>query len=614
MLSAETETGGEATTIGDHFPQYSVPSTQYSVLSAERTEALENRQIAAVFRMYADLLELAGEERFRIAAYRRASDTIRHAETPITDLFARHQLQSLPGIGPRIAEEIEELLTTGRVTGFDALRAAVPPVVVALTRVPGIGPKTALQLHQRLNLPDLAAYEQAVAGGALRSIKGIGVRREAEILSGLRARVANEGRILLGLGVAIATEVIAELTARLPGIEIVPIGSLRRWSPTLGDIDLLAATDGPDAALDAFTTLPNIVEIVRRDADSARVRLSEGVEAEILTRPRAHIGGALLWLTGNKPSGTDAGFRDTLSTYAADRGFTLDSSGLRRGDAFVEGDEHAAFAALGLPFIPPELREGSATLDTIQATGVPRLVALEDIRGDLHTHTTWSDGSGTIAAMAERARQLGYSYYGVSDHSYSLRIANGLDAERLRQQAGEIAATDAGIRILRSCEVEVHSDGQLDLDDATLAALDYAIASVHSGQRGDRAVVTARTIRAITNPYVDIIAHPTGRMVLRREPMDLDLDAVIAAAAQTNTALEINGDSHRLDFDATIARQAAAAGVIITVNSDAHGPDGLGNMLFGVMTARRAWLAPEQVLNCWPAEEILARRTKRRKC
>ena len=563
---------------------------------------MENRDIASVFRMYADLLEIAGDERFRIAAYRRASDTIRHTETPITDLFARHQVQSLSGIGPRIAEEIEELLTTGHIAALDELRVAVPEVVVALTRVPGIGPKTALQLHQQLNLPDLTAYQTAVVNGALRSIKGIGVRREAEILSGLRVRVANEGRILLSVGIEIAAEIIATLTALLPGVPIMPIGGLRRWAPTLGDVDLLAATDDPSPVLDAYIALPFVREIVRRDADAARVRLINGAEAEIIVRSPKFIGGALLWLTGNKESDADRGFRSALVAYAAEQGLILDSGGLRRGDHFIEGDEAAAFTALVLPFIPPELREGSATLDTIRANGVPRLVSLDDIRGDLHTHTVWSDGSGTIAAMAERARQRGYDYYGVSDHSHALRIANGLDAERLRQQAEEIASTDAHIRILRSCEIEVHSDGHLDLDDETLASLDYAIASVHSGQRGERAVVTARTISAISNPYIDIIAHPTGRMVLHREAMDLDLDAVIDAAARHDTSLEINGDSHRLDLDATIARKAADAGVIITVNSDAHAPDGLANMLFGVMTARRAWLAPEQML------ELLARR------
>lgn len=289
----------------------------------------------------------------------------------------------------------------------------------------------------------------------------------------------------------------------------------------------------------------------------------------------------------------------------------LDGAGLRRGEAFVEGDEAAAFAALGLPFIPPELREGADALDAIVRDGLPRLIVPGDVRGDLHTHTTWSDGTGTVAEMAAAARARGYAYYGISDHSQTLRIAHGLDARRLREQAAEIAAQHAGIRVLRGCEVEVRSDGALDLDDVTLARLDYAIASVHSGQRGERAAVTARTVAAIENPYVDIIAHPTGRILLHREPMDLDMDAVIAAAARTGTALEINGDYHRLDLDASIARRAAAAGVVITINSDAHAPDGLASMEFGVMMARRAWLAPEQVLNCWPVEEVLARRGRR---
>jgi len=572
---------------------------------------LENRQIAAAFRELADLLEIAGEDRFRVSAYRRASDTIRHEARPLAVLATHHQLQSLPGIGPAIGAEITEMLTTGEFARLNTMREAFPAVVIALMRVTGIGPKTAATLHARFNLPDLAAYEQAFESGALTTIKGIGVHREAEILSGLHARIATAGRILLGTAVSSAAHLIADFHARLPDVPLVPIGSLRRWAPTLGDIDLLAATDASDAALDLFATLPDVLSVVRRDANAIRVRLIDGAEAECITRPAATAGGALLWLTGNATTGDQPGFREALAVYAEARGLTLDGSGLRRGSEMIEGDEHDAFTALGLPFIPPELREGGWALETILRSGVPRLVTLDDIRGDLHTHSVWSDGAGTIAEMVAAAREHRYAYYGVSDHSYSLRIANGLDPERLRQQRAEVNALQAGIAVLCACETEVHSDGHLDLDAAVLATLDYAIASVHSGQRGDRETVTRRTLAAINNPYVDIIAHPTGRMPLHREPMDLDLDAVIAAAVRTETSLEINADYHRLDLDAPHAQRAADAGVIITINSDAHSPTGLDNMHFGVMTARRAWLAPEQILNCWPVEEILDRRARR---
>jgi DNA polymerase (family X) len=572
---------------------------------------LDNRHIAAAFRELADLMDLAGEDRFRVSAYRRASDTIRHESRPLSEMKTLHALQTLPGVGPAIAAEIQEIQTTGHFRRLEEMRAAMPAVVIALMRVPGIGPKTAAQLHANLQLPDLPAYERAFQAGALRGIKGIGARREAEILSGLRARIVNEGRILLGAGVAIAATIITDFAARLPDVPLTPIGSLRRWAPTLGDVDLLAATDDPDAALDAFASLPDVLRVVAREPDRVHVRLIDGAEAECITRPTRTAGGALLWLTGDKTNPERPGFREALAAYAAERGFTLDAAGLRRGETFIEGDEQAAFDALGLPFIPPELREGGDALAQITAVGLPRLVTLDDIRGDLHTHTVWSDGGATVAEMAAAARERGYQYYGISDHSHSLRIANGLDAARLRQQAEEIAAAAAGIRVLRACEIEVHSDGHLDLDDDALAALDYAIASVHSGQRGDRAIVTARTLAAIANPYVDIIAHPTGRMPLHREPMDLDFEAIFAEAARTETALEINADYHRLDLDAPLARRAAAAGVVITINSDAHSAAGLGNMIFGVMAARRAWLAPEHILNCWPVDDILARRARR---
>ena len=572
---------------------------------------MQNRFIAAVLREYAELLDLSGEDRFRVSAYRRASDTVRGAAEPLEEIAARHQLQRLPGIGQAISAEIEEVIATGHITRLDALRAAMPPVVIALMRVPGIGPKTAMQLHAQLHLPDLAAYEEAIRAGALSGVKGIGARREAEILSGLRARIADDGRILLGAGIGLAARLLADFASQAPAVSVTPIGSLRRWAPTLGDIDLLAATDDADTALDAFAALPDVLETIRRDPDAVRVRLIDGADAEMIVRPVATAGGALLWLTGSKATANEPGFRDTLAAFAAARGFTLDGAGLRHGDRSVEGDEEAAFAALGLPFIPPELREGADALDRVRRFGVPRLVELADILGDLHTHTEWSDGGAPVAAMAAAAHDRGYAYYGIADHSRSLKIANGLDAERLRTQRQEIERTAAGIRLLCGSEVEVHSDGTLDFNDAVLARLDYAIASVHSGQRGDAAVVTSRTLAAIDNPYIDIIAHPTGRMPLHRAPMDLDFDAVFAAAARTETALEINADYHRLDLDASLARRAADAGVVLTINSDAHNPDGLGNMIFGVMTARRAWLTPEQILNCWPAERILERRARR---
>lgn len=571
---------------------------------------MDNRRIAAALHELAELLELAGEDRFRVGAYRRASETVRHEQRPVAELTTLHGLQTIPGVGPAIAADIQELLATGSLARLEQLRQEFPPMLIALMHVPGIGPKTAAVLHHRFNLPDLAAYERAVVAGELRDVKGIGARREADILSGLRARVQTEGRLLLGTGVRVASQLIADVAARLPDVTLTPVGSLRRWAPTLGDVDLLAATDAPEEALDVFSTLPDVLTVIARDVDRVRVRLFDGVEATCITRPVARAGGALLWLTGDKTVGTHRGFRDALAAHADARGFTLDDTGLRHGDRYVEGDERAAFEALDLPFIPPELREGTA-FEAIRADGVPRLIEIADIRGDLHMHTVWSDGTGTVAQMAAAAHARGYAYLGISDHSRSLPIANGLDAERLRQQAEEIAGVQSAIRVLRASEIEVRSDASVDFDTETLSRLDYAIASVHSGQRGDRAIVTGRTLAAIANPYIDIIAHPTGRILLHREQMSLDIDAVINAAIAHTTALEINADYHRLDLDPTYARQAAQAGVILTINSDAHSPDGLDNMIFGSMMARRAWLTPEQVLNCWPAEEILARRARR---
>ncbi len=572
---------------------------------------MNNRHIAAMLHELAGLLELDGDESFRVAAYRRASETVRRVPEPLAELHARHALTEIPGVGSGIAADIAELLATGHLARLDALRAQLPPVLVALTRVSGIGPKTAATLHARLNLPDLPAYAAALDAGEWRGIKGIGTQRERDIRSGLRAVLSSAGRMRLDTAYATYARLLADFAARCPDVPVQPLGSMRRYAPTVGDVDMLALTDDAERTLTAFAALPDVAAVTERTADTCGVRLIEGGAAEMIVRHPSRFGGALLYLTGNKTTDAGEGFREALAEHAAARGFTLDKYGLRRGETWVEGDETAAFAALGLPPIPPELREGADALGRIIAHGLPRLVTEGDIRADLHTHTTWSDGSGTVAEMVAAAAARSYAAYGITDHSVSLKIANGLDASRLSVQRAEIAALQTPVRVLQGCEVEVRSDGSLDLDDATLAALDYAVASVHMGQRGDRETVTARTVAAIRHPYVDIIGHPTGRLLLHREPMDLDIDAVIAAAAESGTVLEINGDPHRLDLDAALARKAADAGVLLAVNSDAHAAATLVYMHFGVMTARRAWLPPEKLVNCWPADEFLARRAER---
>lgn len=572
---------------------------------------MDNRQIAAALHELAGLLELDGDEGFRVAAYRHASETVRRVPEPLAELNARHTLTEIPGVGQGIAADIAELLTTGHLARLDALRAQLPPVLIALTRVSGIGPKTAATIHARLDLPDLPAYAAALDAGALRGIKGIGAQRERDIRSGLRAVLSAQGRMRLNTAYATYARLLADFAVRCPDVPVQPLGSMRRYAPTVGDVDMLALTDNAARALDAFAALPDVAAVTERTADTCGVRLIEGGTAEMIVRDPSRFGGALLYLTGNKTTDAGMGFREALVAHAAARGFTLGKQGLRRGETWVEGDEAAAFAALGLPLIPPELREGADALEYTIAHGLPRLVTEADIRADLHTHTTWSDGSGTVAEMVAAAAARGYTAYGITDHSTSLKIANGLDAARLAAQQAEIAALASPVRVLHGCEVEVRNDGTLDLDDATLAALDYAIASVHMGQRGDREIVTARTVAAIRNPYVDMIGHPTGRLLLHREAMDLDTDAIIAAAAETGTILEINGDPHRLDLDATLARKATEAGVLLAVNSDAHAAASLAYMHFGVMAARRAWLPPEKLVNCWPDDDFLARRAKR---
>lgn len=569
-----------------------------------------NQQVALVFRDIADSMEVLGENRFKTQAYARAAETIEELPTSLYDHLGAGTLDDLPGVGPAITAKITELLSTGVLKFRERLREQVPDGVLTIMRVPGVGPKTALRLYRELEIADVEALESAARNGDLRKVKGFGPKLETKILEGLAAQASAPDRFLLGEMLPLGRELVEGLRAAYPQlVEATFAGSLRRAVPTIGDLDLVAAAMEPEAVLKAFSQLPQVAQAEQVSDLRIDGRLHNGKSCSLLVVTPEVWGAALALWTGS------AAHRARLVTLATERGLVFEERGLRRGDELIRTPgEEALYEVLGLAWIPPELREDWGEIETAQSGTLPRLVELSQLRADMHTHSEWSDGRGTVAEVAAAARARGYEYYVISDHSFYMGMVNGLDAERLKQQRAEIDAVNAemqrqgiNFKLLQGSEVDILPDGSLALPDDVLATLDWVVASLHVSLRQDRETVTRRLLNAIRNPHVDCIGHPTGRLLLRRQGADLDMDAILEAAAETGTVLEIDGSYPRLDLDAEQARRAIAMGVPIAIDSDAHRPSELAGIEYGVMTARRAWARAEDIVNCYTWEEVVER-------
>jgi DNA polymerase (family X) len=569
---------------------------------------LTNREIADTFHAIADALEIQGEDRYRFLSYRRVGDTLAELPEPLSAYAARGELEDLPGVGKVMAAKIGELLDTGRLDFYERIKAELPAGVLELLRVPDVGPRTAGRLYRELNITSLDALREAAEQGRLRGLKGFGAKTEQKILEGIAQLASGEERMLLGQALETAERLLADLQAAAPAVERAAYaGSLRRGRSTIGDIDLLAASDDGPAAIEALAKLPSVARVDSAGSIKATVFLQNGRSADLLVIPPARWGSALQHFTGSQAH--SIAFRE----LAKAQGFTFSENGFRREDgSLVEcADEEAVYALLGLPYIPPELREDQGEFAAARAGTLPVLVELADIRADLHLHSTWSDGKASIAAMAEAAQARGYSHMAITDHGAYLGVTGGLTPERALQQAEEVAqlnasfaATGSAFRILHGVEVDITPEGTLALPDELLAQLDIVVASPHVSLRQERAKATARLVRAIEHPHVDIIGHPTGRLLNRRSGSDLELEPIFEAAAATGTALEINSGPDRLDLDAPLARRALELGVTLAVDSDAHGQAELDWMRLGVITARRAWASPERIVNCWGLDRL----------
>ncbi len=578
------------------------------------TRALSNQQIAEIFARIADAMETRGDDRFKFQAYRRASETLSALPVSLQDYHARKALREIEGVGPAIASKIAELLDTGKLDFYERLRAEVPDGVVDVVRVPGVGPKTAWRLYQELGITTLESLEAAARTEQIRKLKGLGAKLEQRILQGLEQQEDGPRRYLLGEALPLAREVLDALRVAAPSLVQAEIaGSLRRASPTIGDLDLVGAAPEPARVLEAFLGLPYVASVERQSDNEAHVVFHDGKTCSLLVVEPEAWGAALVRWTGS------AAHRARLDALAAERDLALRSDGLWRGDTMLPSSTEAEiYAAFDVPFIPPELREDWGEIEAAQQAKLPDLVTLAAIRGDLHTHTEWSDGSGTVAEVAAAAQARGYHYYAITDHGLYMGMVNGLDQKRLREQRREIDAVNADMqargvdfRLLQGIEVDILPDGTLALSDDVLETLDWVVASLHVSLRQDRATITERLLGAIRNPHVDCIGHPTGRLLLRREGADLDMEAILDAAAASGVVMEVDGSYPRLDLDASVVKQALARGIKIAIDSDAHHPRELDEMINGVATARRGWATAADVINTWSWDEIEALKAKR---
>lgn len=566
-----------------------------------------NREIADVFHAIADTMEIIGESRYRIQAYRRAGEVVESLPAPLAAYRARGELENIPGIGAAIAAKIGELLDTGSLQFYEKLKAQVPASALELLRVPNVGPKTAARLYQELGVTSLADLKAAIDAGRLQTLKGFGAKTIESIVQGIAAVERRDQRALLARGLSVAEDVLAALRRAVPLREATYAGSLRRARPTIGDVDLLVAADDPAAAVRAFTALPQVARVESAGDEKATVYLHSGLQADLIAVSPAMWGSALQHFTGGQAHSI------RFRALVLDQGLSFSEHGFKHADGTVTpcATEEAVYATVGLPWIPPELREDAGEFEAALAHRLPHLITLDDIRGDLHMHSTWSDGTASIRHMAEAARVRGYSYIAMADHSAYLGITNGLDGARLRQQAEEIDALNREyeaqglpFRILRGVEVDITPEGGLALPDEVLAALDIVVASPHIKLRQPLEQATERLLRAMRNPHVDVIGHPTGRLLGGREGAEIDIEALGRAAAETGTLLELNSGPDRLDLDAAAVRRVLELGATLVINSDAHHPDNLAWMRLGVLTARRGWATAEQVANTWSLERL----------
>jgi DNA polymerase (family 10) len=555
----------------------------------------------------ADLLELKGENVFKIRAYQRAARAIEYLPKEIEIMLEEGEdLQSIPGVGEAIAKKTIELVNTGKLGAYEELKAGFPEGITTLLEIPGIGPKTANRLSTELGVKSVDELEEAIKDGRVAKLFRLGDKTADNIMQQIQALRRKDQRIPIGEALPVVDEVFNALRL-LPGVKnLIAAGSLRRFRETVGDIDLMGTADNPEEVIDAFVSLPQVREVLAKGPTKASVILPGGLQADLRMVEHDSFGSLLQYFTGSKQHNI------ALRTMEQKRGLKLSEYGItdtRANKLEKFATEEAFYSRLGLQYIPPEIREDQGEIELAEKGKVPKLVQLSDIKGDMHVHSNWSDGRDTIEAMAKAAKALGYQYLAITDHSAGRGIAHGLSDERLRKQIEEIKRLNMqlkGIRIFTGTEVDIRADGSIDMPERLLADLDVVVAAIHSAMNQSEEQITRRTLGAIENPHVDIIAHPTCRLLGEREPVAIDLEAVFRAAAKHNKALEINAMPSRLDLKDINIHRARELGVKLIMGTDAHSIAHLGFMRFGIGIARRGWCQPKDILNTRPLKEMLA--------
>ena len=567
-----------------------------------------NEEIAAIFEEMATLLEMKGDSIFKIRAYQRAARTIGELSFSLEQgVKDQLDLKKIPGIGKAISDKIQEYCLSGRVTAYDRLVGELPDGVLTMLSIPGVGPKTAMLIARELGVSTIEGVEKEIHAGKLAALPGLGPKTAETILRHIRVMGSKDGRTPIGEALSVAEATVDYLKEQCPALgELLPAGSLRRWEETIGDIDLVVSISStPEAVSEALVSLPGIQEVLGQGPKKTSVVLESGIQVDLRIGEKDSFGALLQYFTGSQQHNI------RLRELANKQGLSLNEYGittLETGKLEVFSNETDFYGRLGLPYIPPELRTGIDELAAAQENRLPHLVEEPDLRGDLHLHSEWSDGRDTIEVMIQAAVDQGYEYMALTDHSSGRGIANGLSDDRLLEQIDILRSLQDRypITILCGSEVDIRADGTLDYSDELLEQLDVVVASVHSAMGQDRQTMTSRIIKAMQHPAVTIIGHPSTRLLGRREPVDFDLEALLQAAKETGTAMEINSAPARLDLKDVHASRARELGVPLVISTDSHHHTGLGQRRFGIGLARRAWCQPQHILNTRPLDQFLA--------
>lgn len=574
---------------------------------------LSNQEIADIFETVAIMLEIKGENIHRILSYRRASETIRGVARDLKAISDEGGLTELPGIGKTIADKINEMLETGELEFYNRLKKDVPQGVVDITRINGVGPKKAGLFWKELNITSLDELEKAAKEGKLAELPRMGKKSEQKILDGIASLSRQSGRTPIGKALPAARQIL-NMLLELPGAQEGAIaGSIRRGRPTIGDVDILIASDNAQPIMDTFVAMDTVARVLGHGPTKSSVELHTGLQVDVRVLEKARWGTALNYFTGSQAHNV------RIRQIALDKGYSLNEHALspidenkniiEDAEKILCDTEKKVYETLGLPYIFPELREDAGEIEAAQKDELPNLITLDDIIADLHMHTTYSDGKLSIRDMAEEARARGRKYIVITDHSKRSNIANGLDEKRLMRQQEEIRHVDEfmgkDFHVLHGVEMDILEDGSMDLSDDVLEQLDFVVASLHYSLRQPREQITQRLLNAIENPHVDLIGHPRAQYIIDRDPVDADMDAVLEAAAKYQTALEINANPRRLDLAAEYARRAIELGVLLAIDTDAHSAEMMDTMHYGVMTARRGWVKAKDVLNTWSFDKFM---------